>query len=118
MGAKKTPVVDVRRMLVPRSDVVMDIAAMTKMFLAIMADGTLSVVLDKACMFVLGRVHVDPLWVTASIRKPDEIKALIDAGTVNVMFSGTLRHLALSTSAHRTADTGRIQQLLHVPTTV
>ena len=118
MGKAKaaSPVVHARRMLVPMSGVVMDSAAMTKMFLAIVADGTLPVVLDKARMFVLGHVPVDPLGVTASIRKPAEIKALIDQGTSQVMFSATLANLALATQAHRTPDTGRIKQLLDLPT--
>ncbi len=59
-----------------------------------------------------------PRGVATSIRKPAEVKQLIDDGTPHVIFAGTLKNIALSTPAHRTLDAGRIRHLLGVSTVV
>ena len=103
-------------MLVPMSVVM--IPDMTKEFLSLVKNGTLTEEMALARTWVQAHVSDIPRGVATSIRKPAEVKQLIDDGTPQVLFAGTLKNIALSTPAHRTLDAGRIRQLLGVTTTV
>ena len=111
-----SPQPHVRNLLVPMSVVM--VPDMTKEFLSLVKNGTLTEVMALARTWVQANVSDVPRGVATSIRKPADVKQLIDDGTPHVMFAGTLKNISLSTSAHRTLDAGRIRQLLGVSTVV
>ena len=122
-GAKKQPKAGSGPPATPRIDVSLGIkksgaqlptADVTARFKKAIADGTLSVILEKAFTAVLRNVSTVSVGKACAIRDVADVKAVAGAAVPeqSVLFSGTLSQLDLQSAAASTIDCGRVSQLL------